>query len=51
VVDLMLGTETHHDREAISHLIGLGYEDMDEAGVPGRIYLRKRDGHAFNIAL
>ncbi len=29
----------------------LDYEDMGEAGVPGRIYFRRRAGAAFNIAL
>ena len=52
IVDIMIGTEAHHDVEAIrSALVDLGYEDMGEAGVPGRIYLRLRSTSCFNIAL
>ena len=31
--------------------LALGYEDLGEAGVPGRIYFRRRAETAFNIAL
>jgi GrpB-like predicted nucleotidyltransferase (UPF0157 family) len=42
IVDIMVGTEAHHDDRAVrSVLVNLGYEDMEEAGVPGRIYLRR----------
>jgi GrpB-like predicted nucleotidyltransferase (UPF0157 family) len=52
IIDIMVGTETYHDLEAVrSVLVYLGYEDMGEAGVPGRIYLRKRSTPAFNVAL
>jgi GrpB-like predicted nucleotidyltransferase (UPF0157 family) len=52
IIDIMVGIETHHNREAIRKaLVGFGYEDMDEAGVPDRIYFRRRSGAAFNIAL
>ena len=48
----MVGGEPHHDAVATrSALAALGYEDMGEAGVPGRIYLRRRADTAFNIAL
>lgn len=32
-------------------LAALGYEDFGEAGVPGRIYLRRRSKHGTNLAL
>jgi GrpB-like predicted nucleotidyltransferase (UPF0157 family) len=52
IIDIMVGTEPHHRIEAIrAPLVNLGYEDMGEAGVPGRIYFRRRIGTAFNIAL
>jgi GrpB-like predicted nucleotidyltransferase (UPF0157 family) len=51
-IDIMVGAEPHQRLEAIrSALVDLGYEDMGEAGVPGRIYFRRRIGTAFNIAL
>lgn len=52
VVDIMLGTEPYHNIEAVrAALVDLGYEDMGEAGVPGRIYFRRRRRSAFNITL
>jgi GrpB-like predicted nucleotidyltransferase (UPF0157 family) len=52
IIDIMVGTEPHHDLEVVRKaLVGLGYEDMGEAGVPGRIYFRRRSGAGFNIAL
>jgi GrpB-like predicted nucleotidyltransferase (UPF0157 family) len=48
----MLGTEPCQKIEAVrAALVDLGYEDMGEAGVPGRIYFRRRSRAAFNIAL
>src|SRR5690242_11200662 len=52
IIDIMVGTEAHHKIEEVRSVLGdLGYEDMGEAGIPGRIYLRKRSGPAFNIAI
>jgi GrpB-like predicted nucleotidyltransferase (UPF0157 family) len=52
IIDIMVGTEPHHQLEAVrATLVDLGYEDMGEAGVPGRIYFRRRIGGAFNIAV
>jgi GrpB-like predicted nucleotidyltransferase (UPF0157 family) len=52
IVDIMVGTEPRHTLESVrARLVDLGYEDMGEAGVPGRIYFRRRIGPAFNIAL
>ena len=52
IIDIMVGTQPHHKPEVVrAALVDLGYEDMGEAGVPGRIYFRRRIGPAFNIAL
>jgi GrpB-like predicted nucleotidyltransferase (UPF0157 family) len=52
IIDLMLGGGAHHGPVSIrSVLVALGYEDLGEAGVPGRIYFRRRAETAFNIAL
>ena len=52
IIDIMVGTGPQHQLEAVRQaLVELGYEDMGEAGVPGRIYFRRRIGAAFNIAL
>jgi GrpB-like predicted nucleotidyltransferase (UPF0157 family) len=52
IVDIMIGTPAHHDVPAVRGLlVSLGYEDMGEAGVSGRVYLRRRTGPAFNAAL
>ena len=52
IIDVMLGGEPHHSLAGMrSALVALGYEDLGEAGVPGRIYFRRRAKTAFNIAL
>lgn len=32
-------------------LVGIGYQCLGEAGVPGRVYLRRRDDEAFNASV
>jgi GrpB-like predicted nucleotidyltransferase (UPF0157 family) len=51
VVDMMLGaSKLPAPPEWIWRLASLGYEDLGEAGVPGRIYLRLRDApREFNL--
>jgi GrpB-like predicted nucleotidyltransferase (UPF0157 family) len=51
-IDILIGIK-HFPADASTRetLIALGYEDLGEAGVPGRIYLRMRGETAFNIAL
>ena len=50
VIDMMLGTPAFPPpRELLSRLAILGYENLGEANVPGRIYLRLREGVAFNL--
>ncbi|HTU65033.1 MAG TPA: GrpB family protein [Steroidobacteraceae bacterium] len=50
VVDLMLGV-THWPPPAalVAQLVVLGYEDLGEAGVPERRYLRLRGPVSFNL--
>jgi GrpB-like predicted nucleotidyltransferase (UPF0157 family) len=53
IIDIMLGlARTHRDLDTVrTTLTNLGYEDMGEAGVPGRLYFRRRAETAFNVAL
>jgi len=52
IIDIMLGIGPGHSLDgARSVLAALGYEDLGEAGVPGRLYFRRRAETAFNIAL
>jgi GrpB-like predicted nucleotidyltransferase (UPF0157 family) len=55
IVDLMLGaspTVWATLEELRPRVVALGYEDLGEAGVPGRISFRKRTAlRAFNLAL
>jgi GrpB-like predicted nucleotidyltransferase (UPF0157 family) len=50
VIDLMLGTPGFPPpRDLLSRLAILGYENMGEAGAPGRIHLRLREDTSFNL--
>jgi GrpB-like predicted nucleotidyltransferase (UPF0157 family) len=50
VIDMMAGVEAlTRVRGDISRLEILGYENLGEAGVPGRIYLRLRGERDFNL--
>ena len=52
IIDMMLGVDSEDGLEQVRReLVTLGYEDCGEAGVPGRIYLRRRAENDFNIAL
>jgi GrpB-like predicted nucleotidyltransferase (UPF0157 family) len=55
IVDLMLGASPAvwaALEELRPRVVALGYEDLGEAGVPGRISFRKRTAlRAFNLAL
>jgi GrpB-like predicted nucleotidyltransferase (UPF0157 family) len=55
IVDLMLGASPAvwaALEELRPRIVALGYEDLGEAGVPGRISFRKRTAlRAFNLAL
>jgi GrpB-like predicted nucleotidyltransferase (UPF0157 family) len=50
IIDMMLGLPRYPPPdEVINRLIILGYQDMREAGVPGRRYLRLRETQGFNV--
>ena len=50
IVDIMLGLDIFPASPAVSdRLRSLGYEAFGEAGVPGRLYFRKRLPTAFNL--
>lgn len=52
VVDLMAGVRSLRDGDLRVRLLeGLGYKDRGEAGVPGRIFLRKASPRAFHLNL
>ncbi len=54
IVDLLVGVREWPAPAALRDaLVSLGYEDLDEAGVTGRIYLRARGrpGTGFNLAV
>ncbi len=50
VVDIMVGLrELSLGSSETAALTSLGYENLGEAGVPGRLYFRKRRGQSFNV--
>jgi len=50
IVDIMLGLDGFPASPAVSdRLRSIGYEALGEAGVPGRLYFRKRQPIAFNV--
>src|SRR5262249_28530189 len=50
VIDLMLGSGTWPPPDAlVKGVVALGYENLGEAGVPKRIYLRLRGAQKFNV--
>ena len=52
IIDIMLGLETQHGVNPVrAQLASAGYDDMGEAGVPGRIYFRRRAANAYNVHL
>ncbi|TDF95166.1 GrpB family protein [Paenibacillus piri] len=52
IVDLLVGLKTYHvSEEQNEQLVKLGYEGFGEAGVPGRLYYRKRSTESFNLAV
>jgi GrpB-like predicted nucleotidyltransferase (UPF0157 family) len=50
IIDLMLGVPNYPPVDTVvSRLVILGYQDMGEAGVPHRRYLRLREQPSFNM--
>lgn len=52
IVDILIGLPEGTQLESVAaKLVELGYEALGEAGVPGRIHLRRRGGRAFNLSV
>lgn len=52
IIDILIGLQTlANDTQPITVLQTLGYEYLGEAGIPGRLYFRRRHPQAFNIHL
>jgi GrpB-like predicted nucleotidyltransferase (UPF0157 family) len=49
IVDIMTGIQPHDAEDVRRGLRSLGYDDLGEAGVPGRLYFRRRVPHPFNV--
>lgn len=49
IIDIMIGIQAEDTESVRRNLRSLGYDDLGEAGVPGRLYFRKRVPHAFNV--
>lgn len=42
IIDILVGVENEQQSDdIIPRLTAIGYEDLGEAGIPGRLYLRK----------
>ena len=48
IIDIMVGGKI---TDLMAGIKSLGYEYLGEAGVPGRLYFRKRKTYAFNVHL
>jgi GrpB-like predicted nucleotidyltransferase (UPF0157 family) len=51
IVDILIGVDEARTEEAARLIVSGGYEDLGEAGVSGRRYLRKRSPDAVNVHL
>ncbi|WP_256022358.1 GrpB family protein [Paenibacillus kribbensis] len=52
IIDLLIGVKTLELNSYVTNkLIKLGYEGFGETGVKGRLYFRKRQEHAYNLAV
>jgi putative aldouronate transport system permease protein len=52
IIDILIGVKNLGlDKSTIKALNHLRYEGLGEAGVPGRLYFRKRGEQAFNLAV
>jgi GrpB-like predicted nucleotidyltransferase (UPF0157 family) len=49
VVDILVGVDPADVEVVAQQIAGAGYEDLGEAGVPGRRHLRRRAAHAYNV--
>jgi GrpB-like predicted nucleotidyltransferase (UPF0157 family) len=52
IIDILVGVAGADSLEPVAaRLIELGYESLGEAGVPGRVHLRRRGVRSFNISV
>lgn len=52
IIDILIGVKTLELTDSVTNkLIQLGYEGFRETGVKGRLYFRKRQEHAYNLAV
>lgn len=52
IIDVLIGVKTLELNNSVTNkLIQLGYEGFGETGVKGRLYFRKRQEHAYNLAV
>lgn len=52
IIDILIGLNSLDlDEKTLLKFTELGYEYLGEAGVPGRLYFRKRREHSYNLAL
>lgn len=52
IIDVLIGVKTFVLSNSVTDkLTQLGYEGFGEAGVKGRLYFRKRQEHAYNLAV
>lgn len=52
IVDILIGVAPGTDLQAVAdQLEELGYEPLGEAGVPGRLHLRRRGARSFNVSV
>lgn len=49
IIDIMIGVDPAHVDAVARAIVAAGYEDLGEAGVPGRRYLRRRAARAYNV--
>src|SRR5581483_3531895 len=49
IIDIMVGIQAQDTQSVRRSLRSLGYDDLGEAGVPGRLYFRRRVPYSFNV--
>jgi GrpB-like predicted nucleotidyltransferase (UPF0157 family) len=50
IIDIMVGVQGSDALDGLgARLRSAGYDDLGEAGVPGRLYFRRRAEHCFNV--
>ena len=52
IIDVLIGVKTLELNNSVTNkLLKLGYKGFGDAGVKGRLYFRKRQDHAYNLAV